>query len=251
MITNARVRAFLLPCLASLALAAAVAEPGASALELDEAELFFELNDTDGDLGIHASIDGGPYTTLEIDDPRDRTILEIEARGRLARQGLTQLFLESAEPTFDELAPEEFFRRFPEGEYEIEATRGRQEFETTVELSHVLAAPPSGVTVNGLDAAEDCDAVPLPQVDEPVAVVWDPVTESHPDIGEAGDVEIDRYQFFVEQGDVKFAVDLPPTVTAFEVPLAITAPGGVFKFEIIARTSEGNNTAIESCFVVP
>ena len=29
-------------------------------LSLDEHELFFELNDTDGDLGIHASIDGGP-----------------------------------------------------------------------------------------------------------------------------------------------------------------------------------------------
>lgn len=27
-----------------------------------------------------------------------------------------------------------------------------------------------------------------------------------------------------------------------------TAAGGVFKFEIIARTSTGNNTAIESCF---
>ena len=27
-----------------------------------EAEIFLELNDTDGDLGIHASIDGGPWT---------------------------------------------------------------------------------------------------------------------------------------------------------------------------------------------
>jgi hypothetical protein len=38
-------------------------------------------------------------------------------------------------------------------------------------------------------------------------------------------------------------------VTEFEVPTSVTAPGGQFKFEIIARTTAGNNTAIESCFV--
>ena len=31
---------------------------------------------------------------------------------------------------------------------------------------------------------------------------------------------------------------------------AVTEPGGQFKFEIIVRTEDGNNTAIESCFVV-
>jgi hypothetical protein len=41
----------------------------------------------------------------------------------------------------------------------------------------------------------------------------EPETESHPEIGEPGDVAIDRYQFFVEQDDLEFAVDLPPTLT--------------------------------------
>jgi len=248
--TTQRIRTTLVLSLAILGLAAggATADP----LELSEAELFFELNDTDGDLGIHASIDGGPYTRLEIDDPNDRTILTLVALGRLAKQGLTQLFIESAEPTFEELDPEDFFKRFPKGEYEIEVTRGKKEFETTVELSHVMAAPASGITVNLLPAAEDCDAVPLPTVGEPVLIDWDPVTDSHPEIGEsAPSVEIDRYQFFVEQGDVKFGVDLPPSVTEFQVPLEITALGGTFKFEIIARTSDLNNTAIENCFIVP
>ncbi len=220
------------------------------ALVLDEAELFFELNDTDGDLGIHSSIDGGPYTELEIEDPRGRTILEIEAKKRLARQGLTQLFFESAEPRFDELPPEKFFRRFPEGTYTIEVERGRREFEVEVELSHVMAAPAPNVTVNGQEAAENCDAL-LPVVEAPVRVDWDPVEESHPEIGRSGPVEIDRYQFFTEQGDVKFAIDLPPEITEFEVPESITAEGGVFKFEIIARTTDLNNTAVESCFIVP
>ena len=100
-----------------------------------------------------------------------------------------------------------------------------------------------------MPAAEDCDAAVLPEVSGPVLIDWDPVTKSHPEIGKRGRVRISRYQFFVEKGAFKLSVDLPPTVTEFEIPPSITAGGGVFKFEVIARTSTGNNTAIESCFV--
>jgi hypothetical protein len=230
-----------------------VATPAVWAAEFSEAEIFLELNHTDGDLGIHASIDGGPYTKLKIEDPYGRTLLTVAAQGRLARQGLTQLFLESAEPSFDELEPEKFFQRFPEGTYEIEGTPlAGEELESTVVLSHVLAAPVGNITVSGFPAAENCDAVPLPSVDgnTPVIIDWDPVTESHPEIGKSGPVEIVRYQFFVERQGVKLSVDLPPTVTQFQVPAEIIALGNEFKFEIIARTATGNNTAIETCFTV-
>ncbi len=251
MMTKARPHLRSISGLVFAGLALGALAPAVPAAELTEAELFFELNDTDGDLGIHASIDGGPYTRLEIEGPDERTILVVQAQGRLARQGLTQLFLESAEPSFDELAPEKFFLRFPEGEYEIEAiTAARKQLEAVVELSHVLAAAPDDITVSNEPAAEDCDSL-LPVVSEPVVIDWDPVTESHDEVGTPGEeVVIDRYQFFVEQGDLKFAVDLPPTVTEFEVPAEITAGGGTFKFEIIARTDALNNTAIESCFIV-
>jgi hypothetical protein len=251
MTTNTRIHGLTVFAAAAAALGLLGAAPTAHAEEFSEAELYLELNDTDGDLGIHASIDGGPYTELEIEDTRGRSILEIEAAGRLAKQGLTQLFFESAEPSFDELEPEKFFQRFPEGEYRIEAERGRTRFEAMVELSHVLAAPVSNVEVSGIPAAEDCDADFLPMVSEPVVIDWDPVTTSHPELGRSGPVEIVRYQFFVEQGDVKFAVDLPPTVTQFQVPAEITALGGEFKFEIIARTADLNNTAVENCYIVP
>jgi hypothetical protein len=212
------------------------------------AELFFELNDTDGDLGTHASIDGGTWTSLEVEAPRDRDLLAIASRSSLFSQGLTQLAFESAEPSFDELDPAAFFQRFPEGVYEIEAiAQGGGTFRSKVRLSHVLAAPPEA-RVSGLPAAESCDAAALPEVAAPVLIDWDPVTESHPEIGKAGPVRIARYQFFVEQGATKLSLDLPPAVTEFEIPASITAAGGVFKFEIIARTSTGNNTAIESCF---
>ena len=126
--------------------------------------------------------------------------------------------------------------------------QGGGAFESIVHLSHVLAAPPGDIRVNGLPAADDCDALPLPEVNAPVLVDWDPVTQSHPEIGKAGPVTISRYQFFVESQNLKLGVDLPPTITQYEVPFSAADKGQVVKFEIIARTATGNNTAVESCF---
>jgi hypothetical protein len=237
-----------------LALAAGVVAPGVRAqppLRFTEAELFLELNDTDGDLGIHGSIDGLTWTNLTVEGPGNRPLLSIASSGRLRTQGLTQLAMESAEPPFDELPPPDFFVRFPEGRYEIE---GRAQDGTTIRsiavLSHVLAAPPENVLVSGARAAESCDAPNLPKVVPPVLIDWDPVTESHPDIGKRGRIKVSRYQLFVEREGVKLSLDLPPEVTQFEVPSAVTSLGDDFKFEIIVRTTDGNNTAIESCFEV-
>lgn len=237
--------------MAMVGLILGAATPAVGAAEFSEAELFFELNDTDGDLGIHSSIDGGAYSRLTITDPKEQTILKVRPKGRLARQGLTQLFFESAEPKFNELDPATFFRRFPEGAYDIRArSLNGDVLKATVELSQVLAAPVADITVSGVPAAANCDAVPLPSVSEPVLIDWAPVTQSHPTIGKSGPVEIVRYQFFVEREGVKLGVDLPPTVTQFEVPSDVIALGHEFKFEIIARTASNNNTAIESCFTV-
>lgn len=216
-----------------------------------EAEIFFELNDTDGDLGIHASIDGEAWTDLSIQGPNDGLLFEVSGRGKLRGQGLTQLSFESAEPSFDELEPEAFFRRFPEGRYEIVARAlGGGTVSGSSTLSHVMAAPPGNVQVNRGPAAENCDA-PLPTVTPPVLIDWDPVTRSHPEIGKPGAIHVSRYQLFVERKGVNFGVDLPPTVTEFEVPTGVTDLGKDFKFEIIVRTTDGNNTAIESCFRLP
>ena len=74
------------------------------------------------------------------------------------------------------------------------------------------------------------------------------MTSSHPEIGKSGPVQISRYQLFVERDKVKLSLDLPPTVTEFRVPASVIALGPQFKFEVIARTTTGNNTAVESCF---
>lgn len=213
-----------------------------------QAEIFVELNHTDGDLGLHAAIDGETWTRMEIEGPGELPLLDLISRGRLSAQGLTQLAFESAEPPFDEFSPARFFRRFPEGRYEIGArAQDGAEIEGVATLSHVLAAPPENVLVSGQPAAENCDAV-LPQVHPPVVIQWDPVTTSHPDVGRQGPVTIARYQLFVERSNVRLSLDLPPNVTRVEIPQLVTSSGKEFKFEIIARTTRNNNTAIESCF---
>lgn len=223
---------------------------GSKQAQFSEAEVYLELNDTDGDLGIHSSIDGGPWTDLEIEAPGDGMLLSILSSNAMRAQGLTQLFFESAEPPFDELDPEDFFQRFPEGRYEISGRlQDGREIRAAARLSHILAAPPDNVTVSGIPAAENCDA-DLPVVSAPVTIAWDPVTASHPDLGKSGPVTVSRYELFVERDGVKLSLELPPSVTSFEVPAAITTLGTEFKFEIIVRTSTGNNTAVESCFVM-
>ena len=224
-------------------------------IPFDEARLFFELNDTDGDLGIHGLIDGEEWKRLEIEDPNDARMLDVLVRGRLRRQGLTEIFFESAEPPFDELAPRQFFQRFPEGVYDIGGiTLDGQELDSEVRLSHVLAAPPANIRVATIPAAKNCDVEPLPSVSAgPVVIDWDPVTRSHPRIGKSGPVTVDHYELVVEREEPKllvFSVMLPPARTQFTVPAGFISLGDSFKFEIIVRATNGNQTAVESCFEV-
>jgi hypothetical protein len=224
-------------------------------IPFDEANLFFELNDTDGDLGIHSLIDGEPWKRLAIEDPSERTILSVLLRGRLRRQGLTELFFESAEPTFDELAPEDFFARFPEGEYEIEGlTLEGEELESKAEVTHLMPSPPldNNLQVSGVDASEDCDEF-VPVVGKPVVISWDPIELSHPDLGRTNEpIEVEQYQVVVEdlESGATLSVELPPDVTSYQVSDDFIGLTDEFKYEVLVREASGNQTATESCFVV-
>jgi hypothetical protein len=233
----------------------------------DEAHLFFELNNTDGDLGIHALIDGDAWKKLEIEDIREREILDVTVKGRLRRQGLTEIFFESAEPTFDELSPQQFFRRFPAGIYEIEGkTLDGGELESEVKLTHVMPAPPVP-TVNGESMAMQCDdeepGYDAPEVGGPVTIAWPAVTMSHPDAegGGAGvqppvPVTIHNYEVVLE-AEVEvdgeefvsvLSVILPPGETSMTVPAEFIELAEEFKYEVLAREASYNQTAVESCF---
>jgi hypothetical protein len=256
---------------ASTALGLSLALAGASEtvqateeeIEFSVAELFFELNDTDGDLGFHGKVDGEPWRQVTIENPSERLLMTIQNRGSLRQQGLTEFSFESAEPPFDELPPEAVFGRFPEGTYEIEG-RGLDgmELESEVEVSHVMPAP-AVATVNGEPMATQCDpdepGYDAPAVSAPVTIAWVPVTGSHPSVGTPGmPVEIQHYEIVAEskidvngeEFESKFGTILPPTETEITIPPQYLALAATFKYEVLARSTNGNRTAVESCFLV-
>lgn len=225
-------------------------------IEFAEAHVFFELNNTDGDLGIHALIDGEPWKRMRIEDQKERRILDVKLRGRLRRQGLTEIFFESAEPPFDELSPEDFFDRFPEGTYEIEGvTLEGDEMESETEITHAMPAPPEP-KVNG-EPYDEGDAYceePV-TVSGPVVIAWPEVDKTHPDLGDpqnSDEITINNYEVVVEvEIDDDFAsvlsVILPPDRTSMTIPAEFIAQGTEFKYEVLAREESFNQTAVE-CF---
>jgi hypothetical protein len=228
-------------------------------LPFDEAQLYLELNHTDGDLGIHGLIDGDAWKSLEIEGPNERLLMNVWIRNNLRRQGLTEFFFESDEPSFDELSPAAFLKRFPEGIYEVEGiTLEGEELEAELRLSHVLAGPPGGIKVNGKNSAVNCDAA-LPVVSEPVTLDWNAVTRSHPTIGRPNvNVTVLSYEVVGEierEGQnpevLVFSALLPRNATIFEFPEHFTGlADGEMKFEIVTKLTNGNQTAVESCFEI-
>jgi len=234
------------------------------AIPYSKTEVFIELNDTDGDLGIHALIDGDPWTKLEIRGPDRRRLLKTKLSGDLADQGLTEYFFESAEPTFDELTPQEFFDRFPEGVFTVKGrtTEGDRLAGATLYTHNVPA--PAFTMINGMeDTSTECDEEedeynPV-EVSKPVIVSWDPVTTTHPDMEGVPQrlVVINNYELVVEiltevdgkEFSTKFSAVLPPDVTSVALPEDFMAQSdGHVKYEVLAREESFNQTAIESCF---
>jgi len=240
--------------------------------KFEVADIYFELNNTDGDLGIHSKVDGGPWTKIWLQDSTGRQLMKVTAKGRLRRQAVTELFFESAEPTFEDLPPEDFFNQFPEGIYKIYGISEDGNLLVGKSLiRHVMPAPPGGIEVSGtpidlenLDCEEDAPVVE-PDDEGNIVISWNPVTTSHSDIGAAGDIEAALYQLVVEielelngeEFTSVYSVDLPPDVTSMTVPEAFINLGldeegnGEFKFEILVKEKEGGNqTATESCFAI-
>ena len=138
-------------------------------VELSDARLKIELNDTDGDAGIQVFVDGDPWKSMEIFDTRGRRLLRVRTSGAFGKQGGAELFMESGEPSFDELSFEDFLERFPEGDYHF---RGRgvdgERFFGTAELTHDI--PNGPLLVSPLEGG--------PLVDSNDAVMrWEPVAD--------------------------------------------------------------------------
>ncbi len=222
---------------------------------LDTASIFFELNAGDDVLGIHALIDGDDWKALKIKDPEGHSLLKVRAKGPFRRQGLTELFFETGERTFDVLPPEAFFQRFPEGTYKVEAlTLEGDKLESEVEMTHLVPTPPQP-SVNGVPQVDDCEDGVMPVFDagEPIVITWPPVTASHPEYGRSNEpIEVINYEVGLEIEETSFSVSavLPGDAASYRVPPEILALGEEIKFEVLVREAGGNQTATESCFAV-
>ena len=223
-------------------------------IEFDEAEVFFEFNATDLDLGIHIFFDAEAWQAVQVRGPGG-TIFEVNNGGGLQQIGSTEVFTESAEPPLDEqnLQPaiDAFLARFPAGEYVFEGTTiGGATLAGTAELSHDLPAAPGLV-------------FPDPDASENVADPLDTVIEWR-DTSGAGDPTIVRYHVVVEFEEEEterafvFGLDVPAPPGA--VTHSVTVPSeffenlaglqGTFKAEVVAMAAGGNATISEHEFEV-
>jgi len=210
-------------------------------VEFKDARLKIETNDTDGDAGIQVFLDSDPWQWIEITDPNGRRLFRSTTRGSFGLQGGTELFLESGEPSFDEVSFEEFLARFPEGEYPFrgEGNEG-EEFFGTATLSHDIPAGPLLVGPHMGGALVDPDNA---------VVRWETVD---PPNGSP----IIAYQVLVVLGDTglpalpKITLDvmMPPTATSLAVPPGFLRGDTVYEWEVLAIEEGGNQTLSSSFF---
>ncbi len=221
---------------AAVALVAGMAAPQAWAVQLDEAAIFIEINDTDGDAGIQIFLDAEGWEQMQVLDPDGNIVLDVQAGGSVGIQGITELFLESAEPSFEEQPLAEFLALFPEGEYRF---RGRTTdgvpLRGRAELTHALPGAPVLV----LPIAGDDEVDP-----EDTVVEWLPVADP-PGSSIVG------YQVIVEREEPSlriFSADVGPDTTEVTVPPEFMEPGTEYKYEVLAIEESGNKTISEAEF---
>ena len=206
-----------------------------------DARLKIETNDTDGDAGVQVFLDSDPWQWIEIYDPRGRRLFRSTTGGRFAKQGGTELFLESGEPSFDEVPFEEFLARFPEGDYRFRGEgNDDEEFFGVATLTHDI---PDGPLLVG---PHEGGALVNPNK---AVVRWQPVDPPNgsPIIG---------YQVLVVLPDsglpalpkITLDVMMPPTATSLAVPPGFLRRNTLYEWEVLAIEESGNQTLSSSFF---
>jgi len=212
-------------------------------LPIKDARLKIELNATDLDAGIQVFIDSEPWKSIAIFDPFGKMIFESVTRGRFAKQGGTELFLESAEPNFSELTLEAFLRRFPEGDYQIIAKGVEGDrFVGTAKLTHdlpdgpVLVSPAEGALVDPNHTVVSWQPVPAPN-GSPIIGYQVIVVKPNSGIRALPKITLD--------------VMMPPTATSMAVPPGFLLPGSEYEWEVLAIEAGGNQTLSVGHFRTP
>ena len=212
------------------------------AASFSETKIIIEVNATGEDAGIQISVDAEGWNRLEVFDPKGQKIVDVTGSNSVGKQGITELFFESAEPSFEEQSLEELFALFPEGNYDFRGTTvDGQPLNGKAQLSHAIPAGPQIVS-----PAEDTALAP----NSPVVIDWNAVTTPFP--GTTAPVKIVGYQVIVEQVKPEplriFSVNVPATVTSVTVSPEFIQANAEYAFEVLAIEASGNQTISEGSF---
>lgn len=206
--------------------------PGGETVEFKRALLRVEINSTDEDAGLQIDLDHEPWSSLSLTAPDGTKLLDVVNHGVLEGYGLTELFSESSEPSFDVFPLDEFKGLFPEGVYVFEGvTIDGVRLRSTFTLTHDFPAGPEILSPAEGSTVARADLV----------VEWAPVTEP------AG-IEIVRYQVLVineENSVLQFSAFVPADVHSISVPAEFLAIAGLYKVEVLAIEVSGNQTLTE------
>ena len=202
---------------------AATEDAEAVGVPFADAELFFELNATDDDLGLQLFVDSDDgWKRVRVLDPARREMLVFQTAGRLSRLGITELRFESAEPS-----PDEVLALFPPCEYRFRGKTVHGDYPTSsATLSHDFPAEPTFTPARG-------------EVVDPrnTVVEWNaPGAET---------VEI-----IIEQDELEHVLDvtLSPDARRLRVPAQFLKPGMEYKIEVLSTGEHGNRIISESTF---
>jgi hypothetical protein len=219
----------------------------AAVVPLKEAKLNIEHNATDKDTGFQGAIDSEGWRRLDMRGPGGQ-VLTLEARGTLAKLGLTELFFESVEPTNADVPIDQMLAKLPEGNYTIagpaqENGNSLGRTSGTAWLTHDIPAGPR------LVSPAEGSTVPV----RGVVARWRPVSKTI--TGEP--VTIIAYQLIIEKdaephrhmiGKLGLSIYVPRTVTSLAVPNGFLQPGTKYTWEVLAIERSGNQTLSSGAF---
>ncbi len=174
---------------------------------------------------------------MSLTDPEGTTLFDVTADGAIGVQGITDLFFESAEPSFDVQTLEELLALFPEGEYKFRGTTtGGKKLNGKSRLTHALPGAPQidfpapGELVNPNWAIFQWQRVPNPpgsRITGYCVTIWN------------------------TSNGRTFSADLAPTTTTITVPPEFLDAGTAYKFEVLAMERSGNRTGSNREFGTP
>ena len=184
------------------------------------------------------------WKSCEISRPDGSHLVTVAAtitdNGSAGTNGLTELFIESAEPSFADQSLAELLDLFPAGKYDYDCvTIDDKSLKGSAQLTHKLPATPD----------------PTPQFlsGGGVQITWPPVTAPFEPRGQA--VVVVAYEIIVERlsDGRKFDITLGalPSNNRVTVPQEFITPNTQYKVEVLAIEASGNQTIGEEEFTTP